>query len=112
MPVERFVQSVAAGVVTPNLLEDSTYKYLPQPHSVIVYCVADADGIDLELMFGNVVDTRAYRVPVRAATVGPNRSDDLGPSGVGMGGDLVSVRLRNTTAGAIPVRTLVEFRPV
>jgi len=112
MPSERFVTSVAAGATSANLLEDSTYKYLPQGAVVRVYGCADAAGQLLELMFGNVVDTRAFELVVRATTVGPFRSDDLSAEGVAAGGDLVSVRVRNTTAGAVVNRVLIDIKTV
>jgi len=113
MPTERRVTTaLAAGALSANLLADSKWLYLPGPHAVQVYAVADAAGVLLELSFGNTIDTQDFELPVRAATVGPFRSDDLAAAGVGVGGDLVSVRLRNSGAAATNIRTLIDLRPL
>jgi hypothetical protein len=113
MPSLRFVTTaLAAGGIVQNLLTGSKFEYLPSAAAITVYAVADAAGVQLELTFGNVIECDQMDLPVKAATVGPNRSDDLIAAGVAAPGDRLQIKLQNTGAGATNIRTMVDIRPL
>lgn len=113
MPSLRFVTTaLGAGATVQNLLTGSKFEYLPSPAAIMVYSCADAAGVQLELTFGNVIECDQMDLPVKAATVGPLRSDDLIASGVAAAGDRLQIKLQNTGGAATNIRTLVDIRPL
>ena len=113
MPSLRFTTTaLAAGGIVQNLLTGSKFEYLPSPAAIIVYAVADAAGVQLELTFGNVIECDQMDLPVAAATVGPLISDHRVASGIAAAGDRLQIKLQNTGAGATNIRTFVDIRPL
>lgn len=109
--LRKVVSALAAGATSDNLAE-GLFQYLPGPAAVVVYAAADAAAVKLDLTLGNVVDTNDFDIPVKAATVGPLRNEDLCARAVGVGGDLVTVKVRNSGAAATNIRVLIDILPV
>lgn len=114
MPSLRFVTTaLGAGATVQNLLTGSKFEYLPSPAAIIVYAVASAIGVQLELTFGNVIECDQMDIPVEpAANQGPNLQDHRIASGVAAAGDRLQIKLQNTSAGAITIRTFIDIRPL
>lgn len=103
-------RSVAANVSTANVLDGKPEVYLSRNAAISFFIVAAAVGINATVLVGDtvVIDDQEISSTNRY----PIRPDDLTARSGGAGGDLVYVRLRNTTAGAIVVNTVVDVQPV
>ncbi len=103
-------QSVAANALVTNILANKLNEFLERPSIVNVYIVASVVGLNATFMVGNEVYVQDQEVSSNARF--PNKNEDLLSSGAGGQGERISIDLRNTTAGAIVVQTLVEIIPV
>ncbi len=103
-------QSVAANALITNILAGKLNEFLERPSIVNFYIVAAAGGMNASAMVGNEIYVQDQEVSSNNRF--PNKNEDLLSSGAGGPGERVSVDLRNTTAGAIVVQTLVEIIPV
>lgn len=104
------VQSVAANATISNVLAGKVHEFLPEKSSVRAYLAADVVGMFASLLIGGevVVDDQE----ISAANRFPIIPDDLIARGAGFGGDRLILRLRNSTAGAIVVKSLVDVSPL
>jgi len=103
-------RSVAADSSTANILDNKAETYLTRNSALTFYIVAAAVGIFATVLVGDtvVVDDQEISNLNRF----PIRPDDLTARAGGAGGDLILVRLRNSTAGAIVVNTVVDVQGV
>ena len=113
MPLIRKTVSVpAAGI--ENLLQGTKYERMPRPGAVIVHAVQDGNAGDLTLTstYQNAIDADDVEIPEStAAGKGPILSgEDVVTRGAAVMGDLVQLKVANTTAGAVALRYAVEFR--
>jgi hypothetical protein len=105
------VTALAAGAQSENLAE-GIFQYVSGPSAIVVYAVADAALVKLEVVLGNVVEVNDYDLPVKAALAGPDRQSDMAARGVATPGDLVTVKLRNAGAAATNARVLIDILPI
>jgi len=103
-------RSVAADSSTANILDGKTEVYLSRNSGLSFYIVAAAAGLMATILVGDsvVVDDQE----VSSANRYPIRPDDLFARSGGAGGDLVYVRIRNSTAGAVVITTVVDVQAV
>jgi len=101
-------RSVAANASSTNILTGKAEVYLTRNSGLSFYIVAAAAGILATILVGDsvVVDDQE----VSSANRFPIRPDDLFARAGGAGGDLVFVRLRNRTAGAVVCTSVVDVQ--
>ncbi len=115
MPTIRDVRNaLAAGAVVDNILAGSKFEF-PRVHtSVTVYAVEDGAAVNgavhMTMTFGNAIDIDDASIPTEAAGLGPNTNQHKMGAGLADPGDRIQIRLQNTGAGAVNVRTLIELR--
>ncbi len=115
MPTIRDVRNgLAAGGVVDNILAGSKFEFPRVPTAVIVYAVEDGAAVNgavhLTMTLGNAVDIDDISLPTAAVGDGPNINQHKIGAALADAGDRIQIRLQNTGAGAVNVRTLVEFR--
>jgi len=103
-------RSVGANAQTGNILDGKAEQYLTRNSAVAFYIVAAAAGIFATVLIGDSVVVEDQEVS--SANRFPIRPDDLFARSGGAGGDLVFVRLRNSTAGAVVCTTVVDVQGV
>jgi len=103
-------RSVAANSSTANILDGKAEVYLSRNSALSFYIVAAAAGILATILVGDtvVVDDQEISSTNRY----PIRPDDLTARSGGASGDLVYVRLRNDTGGAVVCTTVVDVLAV
>ena len=102
--------SVAADSTTANLLAGDINEFLGRPSVVSLFVAAAAVGIRAQLLVGKdvVIDDQ----PVSDANVFPRTPDDFLSRGGGLGGERLTLRFRNTTAGAVVTRWRLAIEAV
>jgi len=103
-------RSVAANASSANILDGKAEQFLTRNSALSFYIVASAVGILATILVGDsvVVDDQE----VSGINRFPIRPDDLFARSGGAGGDLILVRLRNRTGGALTVNTVVDVQAV
>jgi len=103
-------RSVGANAVTANILDGKPEVYLSRNSGISFYIVAAAVGILATILVGDsvVVDDQE----VSGANRFPIRPDDLFARSGGAGGDLIYVRLRNRTGGAVTCTSVIDVQAV
>lgn len=104
------VQTVAANATTGNVFAGNVFEFVGLPSLVRFYIVADAGGLNVDVLVGN--ESYASDQEVSGAARFPIRNEDLLVELGALPGERIVVRLRNTTIAAILVRSLVEVLPV
>jgi len=117
MPTIRDDTIVAAGATVANILAGSQFEFMRVPSHIAVYVVEDSAGADgllnMDVSFGNTIETDSYQVPTKAATLGPNVNEDQAVSAVASAGDRIVIRMRNTDGtNAKNSRTLIKITPL
>jgi len=103
-------RSVGANAQTGNILDGKPEVYLTRNSGLAFYIVAAAAGILATVLVGDSVVVEDQEVS--SANRYPIRPDDLFARSGGAGGDLIYVRLRNRTAGAVVCTTIVDVQGV
>lgn len=111
MPVMVKTVSVAANSSSSPLVGDQ-YEFLGFPAAVSFAIVADAVGIVATVFSGSDLLQQEGPAIIRAAGALPVNPDDFYLQDVASAGDRLSVQLRNTTAGAIAARVVVQITPL
>lgn len=103
------VESVAANTTTGNILAGKAMEFVPEPSVVAIGICASAVGLKATVVIGSevVVDDQE----VSAANHMPLFPDDILAEGGAFAGDRITVRLHNTTAGAITGFTKINVSP-
>jgi len=98
--------AVGANASTANILAGKAEVYLTANSALSFYIAASAVGILATILVGDsvVVDDQE----VSGINRFPIRPDDLFARAGGAGGDLVFLRLRNRTAGALTCNSVVD----
>ena len=112
MPSFTFSQSIAAGA-TFNPLEGWQYQYLPWPAEITV--LARATAVALVAVYTSGSETIVEESPVQAGgTTGviPSPLNTPVQGWHAAAGDLLKLRYRNTSAGAIVVDGIIEAIPL
>jgi len=103
-------RSIAANAQTGNVLDGKPEQYLTRNSALAFYVVAAAAGIFATILIGDSVVVEDQEVS--GVNRFPIRPDDLTARAGGAGGDLIFVRLRNSTGGAILCTTVVDVQGV
>ena len=112
MPSFTFSQSIAAGA-TFNPLEGWQYQYLPWPAEITV--LARATAVALVAVYTSGSETIVEESPVPAGgTTGviPSPLNTPVQGWHAAAGDLLKLRYRNTSGGAIVVDGIIEAIPL
>lgn len=107
MPVIQKQISIGANAVNDNILSGSSFEFLRSNSVVSIGMTSDAAGLVANIQSGAdiVLEESPLTIKVNAMPVIP---DDFFYNDVGVAGDRLVIRVRNTTAGAIIVRAVVQ----
>ena len=100
--------AVAAGARV-NLLQGNSLEVLPYPAQLAFAVVAEAAGILVSVMSGSDVVQDEGPAIVVAANGMPRNPDDFYLSDVAGAGEKIAIWARNTTAGAVNVRSVTTI---
>lgn len=109
MPLVLVEESVPAGEVL-DLFQNSIYRYLPFNASINIGINAAATGLVATVLTGS--DTLLQESPLPIATAYPKVPDEMYLQDVARQGELVTAKVRNTTAGALTVRMAAQLSPI
>lgn len=103
------VQSVAANTTTANILAGKAMEFCAEPSIVMIGVNASAVGLRCSVVIGTevVVDDQE----VSSINRMPQFPEDVLAEGGAFGGDRITVRLRNTTGGALTGFTKINIAP-
>jgi len=99
--------SVGAGATVENVLSGSAFEFLRRNAIVSIGVTAAATGTFVTIQSGG--DIVMEESPTAVLTTYPVIPDNMYYNDVGVAGDRLVVRLRNPTAGAIVMRTIVQI---
>lgn len=103
-------RSIAANTTSANILVDKPEVYLSRNSALAFYLVAAAVGIFATVLVGDSVVVEDQEIS--GANRFPIRPDDLFARSGGAQGDLILIRLRNSTGAAILVTSVVDVQSV
>ena len=106
MPVIQKELLVAANAVVDNLLSGSAFEFLRQNAVVSIGLTGSATGLVANIQSG--ADIVLEESPLIVKATMPVIPDDFAYNDVGVAGDRLVLRVRNTTAGALTVRAIVQ----
>lgn len=103
------VQSVAANTTTSNILAGKAKEFCEEASIITVGVNASAVGLRCSLIIGSevVIDDQE----VSSINRMPQFPEDALAEGGAFAGDRITLRLRNTTAGAITGFTKINISP-
>lgn len=110
MPVIQKELSVAANATVDNLISGSSFEFLRGNAVVSIGIVGSATGLVASIQSGS--DIVLEEAPLLVKTTMPTIPDDMYYNDVGVAGDRLVLRIRNTTAGALTVRAIVQVTPL
>jgi len=106
MPVIQKEVSIAASSANENILSGSAFEFLRQNAIVSVGLAGSATGLVANIQSG--ADIVLEESPLLVKTTMPTIPDDMYYNDVGVAGDRLVIRVRNTTGGALTVRAIVQ----
>lgn len=111
MSVIQRTTSIAANAVNENVLAGSTFEILQGRSVVSIGLTADATGLVNSVLIGStvVLEESPVFIKANAFAVIP---DEMYFNAAAVGNDRIVVRVRNTTAGAIIHRAIVQIARV
>lgn len=110
MPVIQKEIVVAANAVVDNILSGSSFEFLRRNSVVSAGIVGSATGLVANIQSG--ADIVLEESPLLVKGTMPIIPDDMAFNDVGAQGDRLVIRVRNTTVGALTVRSLVQITPL
>lgn len=110
MPVIQKEISIAANAVNDNILAGSSFEFLRSNSVVSIGLTGSATGLVANIQSG--ADIVLEESPLIVKTTMPVIPDDFAYNDVGVAGDRLVVRVRNTTGGALTVRAIVQVTPL
>lgn len=111
MPVAQGTTATAAGGTTANVLNGETVEFVERPSRVRFYITAEAAGESrVQIKFGS--REVLSEAPVSRQARPPLVPDDFLMEDIGMPGERIIVRHRNTGAGSNTLFWRVEVQPV
>lgn len=110
MPVIQKEVSVAANAVVDNLISGSSFEFLRRNSIVSAGLAGSATGLVASIQSGS--DIVLEESPLLVKTTMPTIPDDMYYNDAGVAGDRLVFRIRNTTAGALTVRAIVQVTPL
>lgn len=106
MPVIQKEISVAANSANENILSGSAFEFLRGNAIVSIGLAGSATGLVANIQSG--ADIVLEESPILVKTTMPTIPDDMYYNDVGVSGDRLVIRVRNTTAGALTIRAVVQ----
>lgn len=103
------VQSVAANTTTANILAGKMREFLEEASIIRIGVGGSAVGLRCSLIVGSEVVIDDQEVPV--VTTLPVFPDQVIAEAGGFPGDRITLRLRNTTGGALTGYTKILIEP-
>lgn len=100
MPTVRARTSIALSAVNDNLLTGSQWLYLPYDAAVAFGINGDANGNDLRIDVYSGQDVLMENAPANVQNRLPIWPDDFDLTDVAAAGELLKIRVRNTSAAA------------
>lgn len=110
MPTMTDVRSVAANATVANVMSGKTNEFLPVDSVVRVGVNASAVGLFASVLIQEKVVLEDQEVS--SINRMPQDPEDIILEEVGLAGDRIIIKLRNSTAGAITAFTLVKTTAV
>lgn len=110
MPVIQREVSLAANTTLDNLLSGSAFEFARGPQLVSLGITASATGTFVTFTSG--ADVVLEESPPIVQTRYPIIPDEFFYTDVAAPGDRYVIRVRNTTAGAITVRAIMQIQDV
>ena len=110
MPVIQKEVSVAAGAANENILAGSSFEFLRSNSIVSIGLTGSATGLVANIQSG--ADIVLEESPLLVKGTMPNIPDDMYYNDVGVAGDRLVVRVRNTSGGALTVRAVVQITSI
>lgn len=110
MPVIQRAESVAAGATVQNTIAGSAYEFARSRQVVSVGITQSATGMFVALQSGSDIVAEEFE-PFILSTP-PIIPDHMYYNDVMEIGDRLVIRVRNPTAGALTVRTLVQISQI
>ena len=107
MPTIQKEVSVAANATVDNLISGSSFEFLRGNAVVSMGIVGSATGLVASIQSGS--DIVLEEAPILVKTTMPTIPDDMYYNDVGVLGDRLVLRIRNTTGGALTVRAIVQI---
>jgi len=103
------VTSVAANATSANVLAGKIAEFLAEASILRLFAAGAAAGIFCTFLVGEsvLVDDQE----ISGINRFPIKPDDLVDEGAGFGTDRLLLRYRNSTAGALVVKTRLEIEP-
>lgn len=110
MPVIQKKVSMAANEVIDNIISGSAFEFLRSNAVVSIGVTAGAAGVTCNIQSGADIVLEESEVYIK--TNYPVIPDEMFYNDVGVLGDRLVIRLRNTTAGAILVHVVVQITQI
>ena len=110
MPVIQKELSIAANSANENILSGSAFEFLRGNSVVSIGLAGSATGLVANIQSG--ADIILEESDILVKTTMPTIPDDMYYNDVGVQGDRLVVRVRNTTGGALTVRAIVQVTPL
>lgn len=107
MPVIQRENIVAAGALVDNALSGSAFEFLRRNAIVSIGVTADIAAQLVTIQSGG--DIVLEESPILAKAAFPTIPDDMYYNDVGVAGDRLVVRLRNSGGAPSTIRTLVQI---
>ncbi len=111
MPVIQKTTSIPANQAVENVLTGSAFEFLRSNSVVSIGVTGDADGLVCNIQSGADIVLEESPIQVKASSY-PIIPDEMYYNDVGVMGDRLVIRIRNTTAGAIDARTVVQITQI
>ena len=110
MPVIQKEVDIAANDTVDNLISGSSFEFLRGNAVVSIGLAGSATGLVASIQSGS--DIVLEEAPLLVKTSMPTVPDDMYYNDVGVQGDRLVIRVRNTTAGSLTVRAIVQVTPL
>lgn len=110
MPIIRRETSIAANSTVDNIVAGSIYEFMPFNSALAIGNNAAATGLVVTVNTGS--DTLQEESPAFVSTSFPVIPDDMDLTDISAAGERLVIKARNTTGGAVILRTLVQISPV
>lgn len=110
MPLVRKEQAIAANAVLDNILTGSIYEFMPWNAAVNIGLNCAATGLVATINSGS--DTVLEEAPINIIDAFPKIPDDMFAQDVAAAGERLVIKVRNTTGGALTVRSLIQLTPL
>jgi len=110
MPVIQKEVSIAANSSNENILSGSAFEFLRSNAIVSIGLTGSATGLVANIQSGADIVLEESAVAIK--TTYPIIPDEMYYNDVGVQGDRLVVRVRNTTGGALTARCIVQVTPL